>query len=90
MNLKKLQEWQDKLTDLSWQEVAELVRVFKLSKVYDKEQRRITLCVTQDCQELRKAVVGSLDQLGWTRKHGKAPPSHMERELQAFLDELLK
>ena len=42
------------------------------------------------CQEERKAVVMSLDQLGWQRKHGKAPPSHMERELQAFLDELLK
>ena len=89
-NLKVLQEWQTKLTDMSWQEVAEVVKVFKLSKVYDKEQRRITLCLTPDCQEERKAVVGSLGQLGWTRKHGKAPPSHMERELQGFLDELLK
>ena len=73
-----------------WEEVAEQVRMFRLSKVYDKEKRRLTMSFAPTLAEQRKAVKGALDQLNWECKQGRAPPSHMERELQAFLEELVK
>ena len=66
------------------------VCMLELSKVFDKEKRRLTLCLSPTLPEQRKAVNGCLEQLGWDCKKGRAPPSHMERELQGFLEELLK
>jgi len=39
--------------------------------------------------EERRAFAKALEELGWDRKFGRAPPSHMERELQEFLMNLV-
>ena len=90
VNCQVLEAWGKELEDQTWQEVADQVRMFKLSKVFDKEKRRLTICLAPQLADQRKAVAGCLEQLGWARKYGKAPPSHMERELQGFPEELLK
>ena len=89
-NCQVVEAWGKELEELPWEEVAEKVKLFKLSKVYDKDKRRLTACFSPELGEQRRAFVSCLDQLGWERKHGKAPPSHMERELQAFLEALVK
>ena len=85
-----VEAWLKELEDLPWKEVVEKVKLFKVSKVFDKEKRRLTFCLSPGLEEQRKALVGCLEQLGWERKYGKAPPSHMERELQEFLEALVK
>ena len=89
-NIAILTEWKKQLEVAQWEEVAEQVRMFRVSKVYDKEKRWLTMSFEPTLAEQRKAVKGALDQLEWECKHGRAPPSHMERELQAFLEELIK
>ena len=88
-NCQVVEAWLKELEDLPWKEVVEKVKLFKVSKVFDKEKRRLTFCLSPDLVEQRKALVGCLEQLGWERKYGKAPPSHMERELQEFLEALV-
>ena len=85
-----LADWKKELEAAQWEEAAEQVRMFRLSKVYDKEKRRLTMSFAPTLADQRRAVKGSLDQLNWECKQGRAPPSHMERELQAFLEELVK
>ena len=88
-NLKEIQELKKKMEEMTWQEVVEVVGIFKVSKVYDKEKRRLTIALAPHMLAERKLISNCLDQLGWQKKEGKAPPSHMERELQSFLEELL-
>ena len=88
-NCQAVEKWAKELEELPWEAVADQVRMFKLSKVFDKEKRRLTFCLAPQLVEERKAVAGCLEQLGWVRKYGKAPPSHMEREPQEFLDSLV-
>ena len=88
VNREQLEALKTKTDEMSWQELAELVKVFKVSKVFEKENRRITLMLEPGMKEERKALKNSLEQLGGQHKVGKAPPSHMERELQAYLDSL--
>ena len=88
-NCQVMEAWGKDLEAKTWEEVADLVRMFKLSKVYDKDKRRLTICLAPQLVEVRTAVAGCLVQLGWVRKFGKAPPSHMERELQEFLEALV-
>ena len=89
-NLGEIQMLKAKLEDMKWEEVLEEVLVFRVSKVYDKEKRRITLMLAAHLRDTTKLVGACLEQIGWEKKEGKAPPSHMERELQAFLEEMLK
>ena len=88
-NLGEVKELMTKMEALSWQEVAELVGIFRVSKVYDKDKRRLTITLAPHLLAERKLISGCLDQLGWQKKEGKAPASHMERELQSFLEELM-
>ena len=85
-NHETLGAFKEQAETLGWQEVAELVKVFKVSKVYEREHRRITIMLGPGMADTGKVIKDSLAQLGWQHKQGKAPPSHMERELQAYLD----
>ena len=89
-NLGEVQKLKTRLEEMSWTEVAEEVLIFRVSKVYDKEKRRITLMLAAHLRDTSKLMGTCLEQVGWEKKEGKAPPSHMERELQAFLEEMLK
>ena len=88
-NLGELKELKKKTEEMTWKEVAEVVGIFKVSKVYDKEKKRLTIALAPHLLAERKLLSNCLDQLGWDKKEGKAPPSHMERELQSFLEELM-
>ena len=85
-----LQAFSQELSAMSWQEVAEEILMCKISNTHDKEKKRLTLALAHHRTEERKALNLALAELGWDRKLGRAPPSHMERELQEFLDAMLK
>ena len=88
-NLTELRELKKRMEEMTWQEAVEEVGIFKVSKVYDKDKRRLTMALAPQLLAERKLLSCCLDQLGWVKKEGKAPPSHMERELQTFLEELM-
>ena len=77
---------------LSTEGKCDLIRFFKLNKCFRQDQVRITLsfAANTDAQNLRCKVTSALVQGGCEAKFGRAPPTNQERELQAWLDELLK
>ena len=58
------------------------------TKTYKADAKRITLNIVSP--ERRLLVLEALSQTESERKYGRAPPTAMDRELQAFLEELLK
>ena len=77
--------------DLSVQEKCDRIKFCRVSKMFDQQQKRITLCFPMGVADKQRGpVLASLVQLGWQRKQGRAPPTHLERELQAWLDVLLE
>lgn len=87
--LLKLKEWEARVEPLPWQEVCEEVLMCKISKTFEKDRRRLTMAIAPNLVEERKALARALEELGWERKYGRAPPSHTERELQDFLTNLV-
>ena len=67
---------------------ADVVRFCLLDKCYNQAQRRVTIVVKDE--GVRTAVGKAMEQLGFQRKSGRAPASHMERDVQMRLEELLK
>ena len=69
-----------------------MVRFMKLSKCYKQEQHRITLSFasSSEAQALRTMTTKALVLAGCEAKFGRAPPTNQERELQSWLEELLK
>ena len=57
-------------------------------RTYKADIKSITLNIVSP--EKRPFVLEALDQTEAERKYGRAPPTAMESELQAFLDDLLK
>ena len=87
-NQKEVLELKKKTEEKKWEEVADEVGIFRISKTFDKDKRRLTLAMAPHLREERLLICSCLNQLSWDKKEGRAPPSHMERELQAFLEEL--
>ena len=56
--------------------------------VQSRHQEKVTLNIVSP--EKRLLVLEALSQSESERKYGRAPPTAMERELQAFLEDLLK
>ena len=88
-NLAVLKRYYGEYDGLSTEEKCDMVRFCRLTKVFNKTQKRITICIRERHSDLRVAMLAALTQTDWSRKHGRAPPSHMERELQAWLEVLL-
>lgn len=88
--LNKLKDWYGQLEPMPWQEVCDVVLMCRISKTFDKEKRRLTMALAPHLVEEKRALAKAMDELGWERKYGRAPPSHMERELQEFLTSLVK
>ncbi|CAK0905960.1 unnamed protein product [Prorocentrum cordatum] len=86
VNFEKLTEFKARLQSLDYEEKMDITRFTKVDRCYDQGKRRITLCL----QEGRKEVIGALQQLGAELKSGRAPASHMERELQEWLEVFLQ
>ena len=93
-----LKEAQQSYEAMTIDERCQVVQFCRLSKTYVKERRRLTWSLgaleTPEGQTqshlLRVALARALVETKWERRFGRAPPSHLERELQGFLDSLLK
>ena len=68
--------------------MCDMVRFCRLDKTYKAYIKRITLNIVSP--EKRFFVLEALGQTEAERKYGRAPPTAMERELQTFLEDLLK
>lgn len=86
MNYQKLTEHMQRLETMTVDEKCDAIMYCRLDKTWVQEQRRITLAIRDP--ELRRVVLDSLVQSGATRKTGRAPRSGMERELEAWLENL--
>ncbi len=60
----------------------------RLDSTYNPEIARITIAAK--LPEIEELVIESFAVMGWDRKHGKAPASRLEREVQAWLESFLK
>ena len=78
--LTEMSKW---MGEVAWEEVNELFRYCKESKVVDSKTRRIEICCTKT--EPRMAVLAALRSIGAKQKRGRAPLGAMERELQQWL-----
>ena len=62
------------------------VTLFRLSPARDKKFGKFQMCVR--CESARDAIINAARQLEWDVKHGPAPPSWHEDELQCWLERL--
>ena len=77
-----------RLEPLSPTQICNEVRFCRLDKKYKADIKRITLNIVST--EKRLLVLEALGQTEAERKYGRSPPTAMERELQTFLEDLLK
>ena len=77
-----------RLEPLSPTQICDEVRFCKLDKTYKANMKRIALNIVSP--EKRLLVLEALGQTEAERKNGRAPPTAMARELQTFLEDLLK
>ena len=77
-----------RLEPLSPMQICDEVRFCRLHKTYKADIKRVTLNIVSP--EKRLLVLEALSQTESERKYGRAPPTALERELQAFLEDLLK
>ena len=85
----KLQEALKNYGDMNEEAKNEVVRFFRISKMHDSSKKRLTYSLGPAGLELREHLNSALDQLSWEKRCGKAPTSHMERELQKWLEALI-
>ena len=69
-------------------QICEEVRFCRRDKTYKADIKRITLNIVSPKKRL--LVLEAPGQTEAERKYGRAPPTAMERELQVFLEDLLK
>ena len=77
----------------SLEEKCDTLRFCRIVKTFDPNRKKVVLSwgPSPKAQELRSTVMGILCSLeNWEYKVGRPPPGHMERELGAWLKELLK
>eukprot|EP00959_Pyramimonas_sp_CCMP1952_P240519 5026494-Pyramimonas_sp.AAC.1 len=66
----------------SGEQKSELVLFCKVDRMYEKEKKRLTLAVRGP--QFRTHLMEALKTTGAKRKYGRAPATHMERELQEW------
>ena len=76
------------LEPLSPIQICDEARFCRLDKTYKADIKRVTLNIVSP--EKRLLVLEELSQTESERKCGRAPPTAKERELQVFLEDLLK
>ena len=75
------------LNDMDQVEKGHTIKHCKLDKVFVESKVRLTYAIV-DHLELKLAVGRALTIAGAERKVGKAPATHMEREVQGWLEAL--
>ena len=76
-----------RLEPLSPMQICDEVRFYRLDKTYKADIKRVTLNIVS--LEKRLLVLEALNQTESERKNGRPPPTAMEKELQAFLVDML-
>ncbi|CAK0856175.1 unnamed protein product, partial [Prorocentrum cordatum] len=61
-NLAKIMESWMSLEAATWQKLCEIVRLCKVQKTYQSDQRRLSLCLAEGNRDLRAALVFELAQ----------------------------
>ena len=82
-NLKELTQALTEYEDMEDEDRGELVVFAKLDRTYKADIKRVTLSL--DRWQYRKSLLSALQQLGGTRKQGRAPRGAQERELEQWL-----
>ena len=78
----------DRLVFLLPNQICDEVRLCRLHKTYKADVKRIKLNIVSP--EKRLFVLVALGRTEEEPKYGRAPPTAIERELQTFLEDLLK
>ena len=91
--LKITQQAADQYGALGVEGKAEVLKFFRLTSTYKKRNQpegiRVTLCCAPhpEGQALRRLILRLLkEQAGFEMKIGRAPPGHLEREIQEWLE----
>lgn len=93
-DLKKVKEWGARLLkeygDASKELKQELVLFCRISRTFKDDSHRITLAfgTSEPGKNLREYVQKAFGLLEYEQRFGRAPPSHQERSLQHFLEDM--
>ena len=85
----KLKEHYERYDRMSEREKNEVVRFFRVQKMYDETRKRLIYSAGQDGLELRKEVLEALAATGWDIRTGNVSATFMDRELQKWLEALM-
>ena len=66
---------------------SDMVLFCKVDRMYEKDKKRLTLAVRDP--QFRIYLTTSMQTTNAKRKYGRAPATHMERELQEWVEHLL-
>ena len=85
-------ELYDRYEGFSVEQRALTIRLCKQAKTYDSEVRKMVMAfgsggVAQEFKERELQVM--ISRANWSCKVGRAPPSHMEREMSKFLENMV-
>ena len=82
----------DQYESYSIEQRALTIRLCKQAKTYDAETRKLALAFGSGsaAQEFKERVLQvMIDRANWSYKVGRAPPTHMEREMSKFLESMV-
>ena len=86
-NARKIEEVAQGMDTMEDSEKCELAMFCRLDRTCNTGLKRITMAVRN--AEVRGCINQAMEQVGWIRKFGRAPPSHMEREMQQWVEALI-
>ncbi len=85
-NFEAIQAYNEEVKNFSPVQLNEHVRLCKQAKCYKAENKKLYLEMGR-CP-VRSEILAAVIQLGFQKKGGRAPPSHLERDLVEWLQQL--
>ena len=79
--------------DMAVEERAQIIRLCKVAKVFRSDQRKVAVVfgTGHEAQGYKQRILSLLKpKAAWTYKVGRAPAGHMERQLAAFLTDMIE
>ncbi|CAK0855184.1 unnamed protein product [Prorocentrum cordatum] len=86
-NAKKLVEIKQSIEQWDEAKRGDMIKFCKMDRCYDVNKRKLMLHLHP---EIRQCIIDAMIQTGAEWKQGRAPVSHMERELQDWLEAFTK
>ncbi len=87
-NKERLLELEKLTSEATAMERDLMIRACKAKVCYDKDMTKIAIALQGKAEPYRDLIVGCLEQIGGSRKSGRAPPSNLERSIQNLIDKL--